>query len=177
MTHFTVHPPIAFALGDGGLSPMHSFAIDEIAWMREEAVSIARRMDTRAIRDVHRLDAGFACLAAHPRIIGMAAHALGNPVALVGCVLRFADARVLASVPRHCVRVVVDLGPSPDPKAPRSGFQGLGDVWVQDGGSDFSCFDGQLILAIDFKRDADRVHSHSVNADDSLWPQAAVCAG
>jgi len=177
MTHLTVHPPILSALDHGHAPPMHGFAIDEIAWMREEAVSIARRLDARAIRDVHRLDPGFACLAAHPRVVGMAAHALGSHVVPVGCVLRFADARELASVPRHCVRVVVDLGPSPDPMTPRSGLQGLGDIWVQDSSSDLGGFDDQLILAMDFKRDAGRVPARTVNSDDALWPQAAFCAG
>lgn len=177
MTHLTVHPPIWHALGHGDAPSVRGFAIDEIAWMREEAVSIARRMDARAISDVHRLDAGFACLAAHPRVVGAAAQALGSHAVLVGSVLRFADARAPAAVARHCVRVVVDLGPSPDAMSPRSGFQGLGDIRVQDSRSDLDGFDGQLIVALDFERDAGREHSRPANADDVLWPQAAVCAG
>ncbi len=177
MTHLSVHTPIPFALGHAALRPTRCFAIDEIAWMREEAVAIARRMNARAVRDVHRLDSGFARLAAHHRIIDLVERTIGGRAVLSGSVLHFADAPALAAVPHDCVRVIVDLGPSPDAIAPRTGFRGLGDVWVQDADGDLGAFDDQLILVVDFHRDAGRGHTLSTDGDDSLWPHAAFCAG
>ena len=153
------------------------FAVEEIAWLREEAVSISRRKDARNIRDVHHFDSGFARLAAHPRILDLVEDALGSRALLVDSALHFADAPELASVPRDCLRVIVDLGPSPDAVAPRSGFRGLGDVWVHEPAGESFLPDDKLIFAMDFRRGAGIGQSRQAATDDALWPQAAVCAG
>ncbi len=153
------------------------FAVEEIAWLREESVSISRRLGLLSIRDVHRIEPGFARLAAHPRILDLIERALEGRAVLVGSALHFAGAPELSTAPRDCLRVIADLGPSPDPVAQRSGLHGLGDVWVDLADGDMNLLDDKLIFALDFRRVAGPGTSRPASADDALWPQAAFCAG
>ena len=177
MTHLSVLIPTRPLHAPEMPRHLGCFAVDEIAWLREEAVSISRRKAARNIGDVHLFDSGFARLAAHPRILDLAERALEGRAVLVASALHFAGAPDLAPVPSDCVRVVVDLGPSPDAAISRSGLHGLGDVWVQEEFSESFAPGGKLIFAIDFRVGTGFENARPVGTDDALWPQAAVCAG
>jgi hypothetical protein len=85
----------AATVATGVLALPQLFAFEEIAWLREAAIAIAQREGAgreglrfaqglrfapRDLHDVHRAEAGFRKLAAHPRLLERVRQAAGGPV-------------------------------------------------------------------------------------------------
>jgi len=149
------------------------FSPDEIGWLREEAIGALRA--GRAAGGLHRSDP-FGRLARHPRIVARVRDALGDDVAIAasGLALRGQLPPVDAA---HAggLRVVVDLGPSPQLRR-LDGDDTSGMVAFHARGDDETGF-GRLLFAIDYIRRPAGRSPLAVERDDALWPTPYSTAG
>jgi hypothetical protein len=93
------------------------FAFDEIAWLRETAIAIARREGVRSqprdLPDVHRTEIGFRKLAAHPRLLAHVRRIAGGPVILRATRLSVGAGFEIAANASETVRAVIFLDAGP----------------------------------------------------------------
>lgn len=106
------------AMARGVLTLPRLFAFEEIAWLREAAIAIARREGAgearlrfapRDLHDVHRAETGFRKLAAHPRLLGHVRQVAGGPVTLRATRLSVGAAFAVPADAADAVRAVVFL--------------------------------------------------------------------
>jgi hypothetical protein len=144
------------------------FTAEEIGWLREEAISAVRA--GRAL-SLHRSDP-FGRLARHPRLVARVRAALGDDIAIAASQLA-----PRGQLPPHAdgVRVVVDLGPSPQLRV-LDGADTAGVVVFHADGSDEAGF-GRLLFIIDYIRRPAGRSPLVVERDDALWPTPYSTAG
>jgi hypothetical protein len=83
-----------------------------VAWLREAAIALAQReggFAPRDLPDVHRAEAGFRKLAAHPRLLARVQDVAGGPVILRVTRLCIGAAFDIAADASDAVRAVVFL--------------------------------------------------------------------
>jgi hypothetical protein len=148
------------------------FAAEEIGWVFEEARRTCARLfgphiAGAVIHDAHLATAGFALLAAHPRIRGRAQRILGTAVALETCLVICARA---ATLPRTRLlgeaMIVVPLAPTAAER-PGTIFQGTTPPIT-------SRHDWPFIALY---RTATATCPSSDLPDDALWPDPSFVAG
>jgi hypothetical protein len=145
------------------------FSAEEIGWLREEAIGAVRAGHASG---VHRSDP-FSRLARHPRLVERVRATLGDDIAIAASHLALRGQ--LPPPPTAGMRVVVDLGPSPQLRSV-DGADSSGVVAFHANGSDEAGF-GRLLFAIDYiPRPAGR-SPLVAERDDALWPTPYSTAG
>ncbi len=145
------------------------FSAEEIGWLREEAIGAARA--GRALAAPHRSDP-FGRLARHPRIVARVRAALGDDIAIAASHLALRGQLPPAA---DGVRVVVDLGPSPQLRG-LDGADTSGVVAFHGDGGDEAGF-GRLLFVVDYIRRPAGRSPLAVERDDALWPTPYSTAG
>lgn len=148
------------------------FAAEEIGWIAEEAHRTCARLfgprvTSAVIHDAHRAAAGFALLAAHPRIRLRAERILGTSVTLQSCqVICARDATLPTNMVPRVAMIVVPLAASPAIR-PGAIFHGTAPPMA-------SRHDWPFITTY---RAATMPWSAIDPPDDALWPDPSVVAG